>query len=78
MSNLFSFNFSKLTHDFLGKRGVLPRGYNAMMNEFALHVCTNVIGEAFCTGTIFMVCGSDIDGVNTVSEKIILPQEVLF
>ncbi|XP_068679321.1 lysosomal acid lipase/cholesteryl ester hydrolase-like isoform X2 [Montipora foliosa] len=55
----------KITHDFLGKRGVLPRGYNAMMNEFALHVCTNVIGEAFCTGTIFMVCGSDIDGLNT-------------
>ena len=70
MSNLF-FNFSKLTHEFLGKRGVLPSTYNMMKDWFSVHVCTNVVGRALGVGLIFMLCGPT-DGLNVVSEKTIL------
>ena len=67
-----------MTHMFLGHKGVLPPGYSLVMNEFALHVCGNPITNGFCAAMIFMLCGPDVHGLNMVSEKTSLPQEVLF
>ncbi|XP_068747166.1 gastric triacylglycerol lipase-like [Montipora capricornis] len=53
----------ELTHEFLGKRGVLPSTYNMMKDWFSVHVCTNVVGRALGVGLIFMLCGPT-DGLN--------------